>query len=129
MAMFLFPGVISCYMSIIFAYVFKKDTPYWLGINGRQADSLEILEYIYTEIGLESARCSLETDVNENQAKEEKETVSYKKLFYSKKYRKMMRLGCLLNLTKQLSGNGAILFYSSFILNKNGHDQFLFVAG
>lgn len=126
------PAFFSCYQIVYFFKVFKSEFPAWLIKNHREDEARESLMHVYTEAGVEDGIKRLlhakENDNNDDSIKQPLIAVvspSYKEIFTSKKYRKMLRIAILLSVAQQISGITPILIYSNSIFISLGGGVFM----
>ena len=128
MVVILFPAVLSLYQIIYFSYIFPCESPGWLLRQDRLEDAKNVLRYVYSEQELQKGINRLHVSVKQSNIKEDQLTEplieakdpTYRELFCSKKYRKLMRITVLLNIGQQTTGSLVILIYSTMIFSEMG---------
>ena len=121
--MFILPAVIAMYQFCYFKFICKHDTPqYYMGKNMHE-EATKALGLTYTQSGMTGGLRRLNSDIRGKFGTGAKPSLV--SLFISKRFRKMMRVGCMLGILYQLSGLTAILFYSTSIFNQLGGGIFL----
>ena len=121
--MYIFPAAVCLYQFFYFKFYCKYDTPqYYMGRNMQREASLA-LGLSYTNEGMEGGLRRLNSEIQGKFGTGDKPTVL--SLFTLKRFRKMMRVGSALCILNQLTGMGAIIFYSTLIFSKLGGGIFL----
>ena len=121
--MFILPAAIAMYQFCYFKFVCKYDTPqYYMGKNMYE-EAKRALGLTYTQSGMTDGLRRLNSDVRGKFGTGAKPSLI--SMFTNQRFRKMMRVGCVLCMLYQLSGLTAILFYSTSIFNQLGGGIFL----
>ncbi|OMJ73234.1 hypothetical protein SteCoe_28108 [Stentor coeruleus] len=121
--MFLFPAALCLYQLIYFKYFCIFDTPlFYMGKNDIE-NAKKALEMTYTEVGMEVGMKRLQSEYEGKTTEGVKISLVY--FICKKRFRKMVRVGCILCVLEQFSGISPIIFYSTIIFGKMGGGIFL----
>ena len=124
-----FPAFFSFYQIYYFLAVYKHDSPAWLLKQGREEDAKEALRFVYTEKGVDVGLARLKGQKTENNEIQEPllsaPEASYKNVFCSDYFKRMLRIATILNIGQQFSGNMVIFLYSTSIFEDMGGGKFV----
>lgn len=122
--MMIFPGLLSIYQFLYFFSVFPYDSPVWYMEKKQKQEALKVFEYLFpnedSEDILEKGEIADETDrlISEDSS-------TYKHIFTSMKYRRLLIIAISLAIIQQLSGINMAVMYSSYVFNKVGNSIFM----
>ncbi|OMJ71974.1 hypothetical protein SteCoe_29680 [Stentor coeruleus] len=126
------PAFFSFYQIIYFLKVFKTEFPSWLIKHNREDEARASLRYVYSESGVDIGMKRLMPVSEENPSTNSSNealiliaTPSYKNIFCSKSYRKILRITIALNMGQQTSGSTPLLLYSNSIFKSMGGGEFI----
>lgn len=121
--MFLLPAAICIYQFCYFKFVCLYDTPQYYMARNMVAEANQALGITYTAVGMNGGLRRLNSEIKGKFGTGGKPT--FLSLFTDEKFRKMMRVGCIICMLNQLSGLTAIIFYSTGIFSKLGGGIFI----
>jgi sugar porter (SP) family MFS transporter len=123
--MFGYPAVLNAIQGLLFLFVFKLESPYWLIKNGKSDEAIAVLNdlYVYDVDKVYDTISTVKADPLDSEI-----SGSYFmkiwKMFSIPKVSKMLRLGLILGIFQPLSGNSAVAGYSTmFFTEMTGDPQ------
>lgn len=123
--MFALPAVFNIFQAVAFLTIFKLESPYWLMKNGRQDETISVLNSIYL---YDVDKVLSQISQAKGDPLEAELTGNYfnriRLIFARSKYNKMLRLALILGIFQPLSGYGAISLYSTTLFTVMTGDMF-----
>ncbi len=126
--MFVFPCIANLIQGVIFLTVFKLESPYWLVSHGKEEQTHVVLSSIYIDKETEQAVFEEIVSFQEDSIGKELEGSIWKKikvLFFTPKFRKMVRIACLFGFLQPMTGYTAVISYSTMLFTEISGDIFL----
>ena len=127
MVIIFMPAFFSFYQIFFFLKIFPHESPKWLIQQGRIEEARQTLMYVYSEAGLDIGMQRLQA----GQAEEVTDPLikiaepTYKQLFFSRKFRKMMRITLGMNIGQQTTASMVIMLYSTSMFEDMGGGKFM----
>ncbi|OMJ89606.1 hypothetical protein SteCoe_8233 [Stentor coeruleus] len=120
--MFFIPGILSLYQFCYFLLWNKHESPLWLLRHKRHDEAIHALKQVYNDEDLENGlnRFDRNSEEDTKTVSKIKKENTYYKIFTSKKFRKMLRVGIMLGIIQQFSGVNAAVIYSTYIFEELG---------
>lgn len=123
------PALTSCYQIFYFTKINSFESPKWLYQQGRFEEAKKSLSFVYTPQGIEIGLHRLQNTALIDEDITEKLIVkpgpTYKEIFFSSRFRKMLRISLLLNIGQQASGSMVIRIYSTSMFETMGGNRFM----
>jgi SP family arabinose:H+ symporter-like MFS transporter len=114
--MFAYPALLNILQGLMFLFVFKYESPYWLVKNGKSEEALSVLSslYVYDVDKVYEQISSVKADPLDSEITGPY-LVKIGKMFTTPKVKKMLRLALILGVFQPLSGYSAIATYSTML--------------
>jgi SP family arabinose:H+ symporter-like MFS transporter len=114
--MFAYPALLNIVQGMMFLFVFKYESPYWLIKNGESDQTMSVLNslYLYDVDKVYEQISSVKADPLDSEINGPYFTKIWK-MFRTPKVNKMLRLGLILGVFQPLSGYSAIATYSTML--------------
>lgn len=123
--MFGYPAILNAIQGLLFLFVFKYESPYWLIKNGKNDEAIQVLSslYVYDVDKVYEQISSVKADPLDKEISGSYFNMIWK-MFTTPKVNKMLRLGLILGVFQPLSGNSAVAGYSTlFFTDMTGDVQ------